>query len=522
MGKTVYICPLGDSLTEGDGNGSAYRYELFRRLYMDGADFAFVGGQKAGDIRLPERYARHAGYCGYVIGDDAGQPGSSLRAVLAQSGGNLVQQDVFVSTGGTDGGMTTAQAVKMADIILLYIGANDIHQKLDLPRFFERYMSLVDTLFAMNPTASVYAGVNRDYLGIRPEEGAPSLADQLLALDTQAYAHRTGHRLHMVDLCAGHIRIEAALGDVPVDDGHPRPAGNRKLAEAFAQAILPEVRALNDGPGVPLERIPATGLTHDLPVSLTLRPCESKTLHAAAVPENATVPTVLWSSNYPEVAEVDDYGVVTAHRAGTAQIFAATLDGRFQAGTLVFVKGRPLDRSAGMPEVFSDDFSDRSTWQVEPEAAIKPEYHEFYAYFREPNGQAVSRKSCVLGHTGWMEFVHMTANDKEHRNDFDGTYTEVCLGHVSVRFVGGGRYVHLTEHGRSLGCCEVLPPVSVHTPWGLQWDCKELTLYRGNEPMLTASLSVPPGGITTVAIRWHQSTLQDRLFDLRVYSKSGR
>lgn len=519
MGKTVYICPLGDSLTEGDGNGSAYRYDLFRQLYMEGTDFAFIGGQKAGDIRLPERYARHGGYCGYVIGDSACQPGSSLRAVLAQTGGDLVQRDVFVSSGGTDGGMTTAEAVAMADIVLLYIGANDFNQKLDLPHINERYMQLLEAIYALNPQASVYAAVNRERFGISPAEGVPSLAEFLLTLDADAYTRRTGHRLHIVDLSAGRIRIDRQLGDEPVDDGHPRPSGNRKLAEAFARAILPEVQALNDSAGLQLERVPVTGIVHNLPTTLTLRPCEGKTLHAAAEPAHATVPTILWSSSYPEVAEVDDYGVVTGHRAGTTQIFALTLDGRFSAAVTVFVEGRPLDRSAGLPEVFTDNFSDPELWEAEPAAALKPQQHEFYACFREPAGQAVSRKPCPVGAVGWMEFVHMTANDREHRDDFDGTYTEVCLGPLSVRFTGGGRYVHLTENGVSLGRYETLPPVSIHTPWGMQWNCKDIVLYSNNEPVLTVSAAAPLCGNVPVAIRWQRSTIQDRIFDLRVYSR---
>lgn len=519
MGKTVYICPLGDSLTEGDGNGSAYRYELFRRLYMDGADFAFIGGQKTGDIRIPERYARHGGYCGYVIGDDACQPGNSLRAVLAQTGGDLVQREVFVSSGGTDGGITTAEAVAMADIVLLYIGANDFSQKLDLPHINDRYMRLLEAIYAINPQTSVYAAVNRERFGVSPAEGIPSLAEYLLTLDTGEYAHRTGHMLHIVDLSDGHVRVEEPFGDRPVDDGHPRPSGNRKIAEAFACAILPEIRRVNAAAGVQLESVPVTGIAHDLPAVLTLRPCEGKRLHANAEPAQATVPTILWSSSYPEVAEVDDYGVVTGHRAGTTQIFALTLDGHYSAATTVFVEGRPLDRSAGLPEVFADNFSDLSSWNVEPATAIKPLFHEFYAYFREPTGQAISRMSCPVGDTGWMEFVHMTANDKDHRDDFDGTYTEVCLGQLSVRFTGGGRYVHLTENGVSLGRYETLPPISIHTPWGLQWSCKDIALYANNEPVLRVSATAPLCGSVPVAIRWQRSTSQDRIFDLRVYSR---
>ena len=53
---------MGDSLTEGDGNPSAYRYPLFERLFKAGADFRFVGPSSSrDDVRLPALYNHHGG-----------------------------------------------------------------------------------------------------------------------------------------------------------------------------------------------------------------------------------------------------------------------------------------------------------------------------------------------------------------------------------------------------------------------------------------------------------------------------
>ena len=60
----------GDSITEGDGNASAYRYALFKKLWEAGAAFTFLGPNTSGDLRLPTAYYPHGGYCGITIGSD--------------------------------------------------------------------------------------------------------------------------------------------------------------------------------------------------------------------------------------------------------------------------------------------------------------------------------------------------------------------------------------------------------------------------------------------------------------------
>ena len=63
----------------------------------------------------------------------------------------------------------------------------------------------------------------------------------------------------------------------------------------------------------------------------------SETLTATVAPANATDKTVSWSSNAPDVATVDNYGLVTGVSAGTAAITATTTDGNFTAVCVVTV-----------------------------------------------------------------------------------------------------------------------------------------------------------------------------------------
>ncbi len=519
--RTVKICPMGDSLTEGDGNGSAYRYALFRYLYEDGVDFAFVGGQKSGDIRLPERYAHHAGYCGYLIGDDALEPGNSLRAVLAQARGEAAQGDVFIAQEDNDTAtLSTAEAVRQADIILLLIGTNDFGHNRDLDRITERYDRLLETLFTANPTVTVYAGVDYDHYGYPPDDKHMSLVRHLLELDTDAYRAAHGWDLRIVDLCEpGSLRQTNAYADRPLDDGHPMPRGNEKLARIWEAAILPQVRRLNAQDGVSLPVKAVTGIEADLPETLALRPCEGKCLHAVAVPQDATVPTLLWSSTYPAVASVDDYGIVTAHEGGTTRIYATTLDGHFTAQTTVFVAGRPIDRAAGMDEVFADDFSDPAHWTGDTDCSLKTHLHEFYAYWKEPDGHIAARQTVSLRGRMWMEFTHQTANGKWHDDNLDGIYTQVRVGNIALRFLDSAAYICLLENGQPLGFFRDLPHAAVHQVFGLDWQGHTLTLYRDNEAVLTVTTaSVPAENGGEVGIDWQKSNIQNRLFDLRIYT----
>jgi hypothetical protein len=80
----------------------------------------------------------------------------------------------------------------------------------------------------------------------------------------------------------------------------------------------------------------ATGVSLDKG-TLELYVGETAALAASVAPEDATVKTVVWSSDNGDVAYVTD-GTVTAIDAGTAHISAVTLDGGFEAVCTVMVK----------------------------------------------------------------------------------------------------------------------------------------------------------------------------------------
>lgn len=83
---------------------------------------------------------------------------------------------------------------------------------------------------------------------------------------------------------------------------------------------------------VPVESVEIeTGGVTTVEVGLTLE------LSAVVSPENATTPGVTWSSRDEDVATVDDSGVVTGVKAGTASITVKTDDGGKKASVLITV-----------------------------------------------------------------------------------------------------------------------------------------------------------------------------------------
>lgn len=76
--------------------------------------------------------------------------------------------------------------------------------------------------------------------------------------------------------------------------------------------------------------------------SVNLMIGETLSLTAKVLPENVSTKTVAWSSNNPEVASVNDEGLVTALTAGTAIISATTTDGIVLSDSATIVVSTPI------------------------------------------------------------------------------------------------------------------------------------------------------------------------------------
>ena len=81
---------------------------------------------------------------------------------------------------------------------------------------------------------------------------------------------------------------------------------------------------------------PVTGISLDK-TSVTLNTTETYTLIANVDPTDASNKSVTWSSSDAAIATVDDKGIVTGIKAGTATITVTTVDGNFTAACAVTV-----------------------------------------------------------------------------------------------------------------------------------------------------------------------------------------
>lgn len=118
---------------------------------------------------------------------------------------------------------------------------------------------------------------------------------------------------------------------------------------------------------------------------------ETLSLTAKVLPENASTKTVVWSSNNPEVASVNDEGLVTALTAGTALISATTTDGTVLSDSATIVVSTPTSSpslSVGNYLCVNGDIV-----TVALSLANKQEIGGFQTDFTVPEGFAVALNS---------------------------------------------------------------------------------------------------------------------------------
>ncbi len=87
---------------------------------------------------------------------------------------------------------------------------------------------------------------------------------------------------------------------------------------------------------IPIEDVKVEGIT-----SLLFEPGKSVKLEAALSPENASLPYIFWYSTNPEVATIDNYGLVTFHNIKSKDIMEAA-NNDFANGTLCKIFGETL------------------------------------------------------------------------------------------------------------------------------------------------------------------------------------
>lgn len=212
--KRINIMPLGDSLTAGYPDSCGYRNYLYEDLIADGYNFMFVGPKNTPADRLerynfPEEYSHHASTGGW-----------KLDNVLAE------KESLF-------------DAKYDPDIILLMITTNDLGGNLN-ETLEEKYRTVVAYIFRCFPDVTLYCA---NPIPKRTSEGnIVPVNDRItnweipflksLAADKQA----NGYDMRYVDMTNATLNYNG--DDIRSDDNiHPTDSGNKKLADAWYNAI---------------------------------------------------------------------------------------------------------------------------------------------------------------------------------------------------------------------------------------------------------------------------------------------
>lgn len=481
----VKLFLTGDSITEGDGNASAYRYQLFRRLYADGLPFAFVGANTSGDLRLPKAYRSHGGHCGFVIGHDDCAAGS-LRGKMTEEGYRRAAAD--------------------ADIILLWIGYNDYGRKDDLEHITDSFTDLVAQYHAVNPDVTLFAMTLFDY----NHKDCP-LNNWLLDPATPAAleARFPGLTFRAVDINQPQYRLCTEDLDFPEDDGHPNERGNALIGACWFDAVKDTVRAMSEAKpaeeAAPVRAAAVTGDLHDTVV----RTDGTVTFAASVLPADAEVTTILWSSSDTTVAVVDDYGLVRAIAPGETVITASSLDGGYALKARVTVLGGPLDLEQG-DVLFRSDFHDGS-WTGSDDV-ISPNFNKLALRWNKTKTGALSAAQTVsLPDAFTLGFTLQAANDRTHGR---GCWLEVRVGSLALRVNGDAGVTELLENGETRGEKAVFPPVARRDRFVLTVKGNTAVVTRNAEFAFAATVSAMTGD-AAVSVVWNEMTKSD-LLDVRV------
>ena len=449
----VRILPLGDSLTQGDGTPSSYRYHLFRLLAAEGLPFRFVGGVASGDWRLPPDCRYHSGRGGITT--------SGLLAYHTESSEHYIP--------------SWAEAAREAEVVLLCIGGNDVFRGLPLEGYPARVSALLDMLYTYNPALStVFVATVR--LGSL-SEGMRAINAVLLDPAFAAAERAKGRDVRILDF-NGEDTPPNLPSDYPPDDGHPNEEGNRKLATLWYRGIADRIRELAD-------TLPKTDVW-EAPTAT----CESRALSLSVgsgerirlTPAPGGEVSYLYECSDETVAVVDEDG--TVYGRGEGECTVKVLDAR---GLLPV--GEVKIRVAGVTPDVLDAYPVRHTPEVSeagytaPEKALRPKAGGVcvrYPHWLE--GEIVTLATypqdgfCIA-----FEMTAVSAFPAKSRG-----HLTLSLGDISLTFRDLGMQMTLTVAGRSVTFTDPTPPYT-RLPMRLVREGGTATLYRGGVVLLTLS-----------------------------------
>ena len=218
---TVKILPLGDSITDGDGQHDSYRRPLWHLLHSDGIQVDFIGSKRLNGYHdesppHPDFDQDHEGHSGWTA------------------------RDIITGPAGWDnqrGNIHEWLLTYKPDIVLLHIGTNDVFKCTPIYDIVEAIRSVVMTSHEANPQVAVILAK------ITPIGEAQQLGFE----DKYCGGNRTLGRIveelnGAIDSFAGTARIVDVHSVIDprsdlYDGIHPNTTGERKIADVWFKAI---------------------------------------------------------------------------------------------------------------------------------------------------------------------------------------------------------------------------------------------------------------------------------------------
>lgn len=463
--KNVRIACIGDSITQGTGTYSAYRYYLYRDLISSGATFTYVGSEKSIDPRLPGSYQWHGGYGGAFIGPNTDGKNRSTYDSL----GN------YLGSG--------------ADIALVMIGANNYFHGIDVDNMNEVYQNFVKRIIELSPGITVYCGtmVNQSN-GAAPDEnkGYTNGLNSILSSVVDSLC-KQGYDVKYVDLC-GITQLSGANGDFDDDDGtHPNEQGQEKIAAAWCDAILDQILEINDkgdNSAESVKRPSSIKLSSD---KASVYTGSKVRLTATVKPSDAKHTGCIWTSSDKSIATVDTFGLVTGVKSGTATITAKTIDGGIAATCEVTVS---KDSSAPNYKTFVSETFTQGNWEGDEASGFSG--GGWYHYF--PGGSAktvVSKTSYEAGKNFMINMSYSAEQNNGLNQSNTSYYVSVAYGGYELRIYNCGGMVKLFKNGSELGSYSSEYMLKKHL-YGFSYSNGKITVHRDYETLFTVKASSMP------------------------------
>lgn len=481
--KRAKILIMGDSYTSGDGTPSAYRHALFTTLYENGGHFEFVGDQKSKDVRLSEAY----------------------RAHMAQGGRTTPGLEDTYKKAAAEGKIDY-------DIALILIGGNDYYGGISADELLARFQSLIDTMIADRPDATIFFSEMCEYGNISKTK-IDDVNAKLEALIEQYKGE--GKKVEYVDLDKYvTFTAEEDLMNAPPSGAHPNQQGNNKLGYAYGMTMIDAVLEINKQPAGENQTafVDPTGIKASK-TEMTLKINEQGSVYYTISPEKSDVKTAIWSSSNPYVASVNEFGVVTAHKAGEAVLTARVAGTNLKAEVKVTVTNEEFElATAGTTEVFFEPFDNADNWTGTTERIANGRLGKYYV----DRVNITTKESYTISKdAGSIVFYTLASGHVGGANDY--YHSALIIGDYELRLVKNMQSVQLICNKELIGTYTGDPYTFPKDKFTVNFIDGKVYVYRNNELLITADAPHDPSGTITVRSYMGGTYLFDQL-----WIKSGK